>query len=164
MDSRWQLSRHRYAHPASKHRLSFNYTIAGHRLTRHSGQGKALMDYGNTVAHPVESLPLGQSTNALYNQPLGRPTVPSTPAPTICSCYRRFHYQDGVGPFFGLLSLTLLILVLAALLAGITLAIMGTDLTWLEVMLSTGPEKKKRMARAVAAVRRRGTWFLCASF
>lgn len=55
----------------------------------------------------------------------------------------------------------LVLIALCGLLAGLTLAICGLDMTWLHIMSSTGHEKSRKMARAVTAMRQQENWLLC---
>jgi hypothetical protein len=60
-----------------------------------------------------------------------------------CECYRRFHYDQHKGAFLGFLAVAFILVTFAALLAGLTLAISSLDMTWLHIMSTTGPKKRK---------------------
>lgn len=70
---------------------------------------------------------------------------PGYPPPENCECYRRYRFDESKGPFLGFLIVALTLVIIAALLAGLTLAISSLDMTWLQIMSTTGP-KRRRLA------------------
>lgn len=63
--------------------------------------------------------------------------------PENCECYRRYRFDEHKGPFLGFLAIVLTLLIIAALLAGLTLAISSLDMTWLQIMSTTGPKRRR---------------------
>ncbi|OBT64521.1 hypothetical protein VE03_05345 [Pseudogymnoascus sp. 23342-1-I1] len=60
-----------------------------------------------------------------------------------CECYRRYRFDENKGPFLGFLIIALTLVIIAALLAGLTLAISSLDMTWLQIMSTTGPKRRR---------------------
>ncbi|KAL3420205.1 DUF21 and CBS domain protein [Phlyctema vagabunda] len=73
------------------------------------------------------------------------------------------HLIDGTEPsnFFAFLGLSIIVLGLCALLAGLTLAICSLDVTWLEITSRTARSKRRTQARAILDIRRHHNWMLC---
>ncbi|OBT88723.1 hypothetical protein VE02_02364 [Pseudogymnoascus sp. 03VT05] len=86
---------------------------------------------------------------------------PGYSQPENCECYRRYRFDEHKAPFLGFLAVALTIVVIAALLAGLTLAISGLDMTWLQIMSTTGPKRQRRQAEIVSRIKRNASWFLC---
>jgi hypothetical protein len=63
-----------------------------------------------------------------------------------CECYRRYHFGTDALPFFGFATLALFILLLCALLAGLTLAVCSLDIVWLQVMSVTGNQRQRLLS------------------
>jgi hypothetical protein len=68
---------------------------------------------------------------------------PGYSQPENCECYRRYRFDEDKAPFLGFLAVALTIVVIAALLAGLTLAISSLDMTWLQIMSTTGPKRQR---------------------
>ncbi|KFY11958.1 hypothetical protein V492_04174 [Pseudogymnoascus sp. VKM F-4246] len=86
---------------------------------------------------------------------------PGYSPPENCECYRRYRFDEHQGPFLALLIVALTLVIIAALLAGLTLAISSLDMTWLQVMSTTGPKRRRHQAEIVSRIKRNGSWFLC---
>ncbi|ELR03201.1 hypothetical protein VC83_02323 [Pseudogymnoascus destructans] len=86
---------------------------------------------------------------------------PGYSQPENCECYRRYRFDEHKAPFLGFLAVALTIVVIAALLAGLTLAISSLDMTWLQIMSTTGPKWQRRQAEIVSRIKRNASWFLC---
>ncbi|PMD39201.1 hypothetical protein L207DRAFT_491161 [Hyaloscypha variabilis F] len=69
----------------------------------------------------------------------------------------RFHH----GAWVGMSILATVLLIISALLAGLTLGVCGLDSTLLQLRCITGTPRERRQARMVAGMKRRGTWMLC---
>jgi hypothetical protein len=63
--------------------------------------------------------------------------------------------------FAGFSVLVLFLVLICALLAVLTLAICGLDITWLQVLSSTGDQKQRNRALVIFWIKRHGSWFLC---
>lgn len=98
--------------------------------------------------------------------------------PENCECYRRYRFDEHQGPFLGILTVALTLVIIAALLAGLTLAISSLDMTWLQIMSTTGPKRRRCVSEAVyvvvsthllhrhqaeivSRIKRNASWFLC---
>ncbi|KFY18352.1 hypothetical protein V493_08697 [Pseudogymnoascus sp. VKM F-4281 (FW-2241)] len=81
--------------------------------------------------------------------------------PENCECYRRYRFDEHQGPFLGILTVALTLVIIAALLAGLTLAISSLDMTWLQIMSTTGPKRRRHQAEIVSRIKRNASWFLC---
>ncbi|KAE9372393.1 hypothetical protein N431DRAFT_408613 [Stipitochalara longipes BDJ] len=57
--------------------------------------------------------------------------------------------------------LATVLLILCALLAGLTLGVCGLDSTLLQLRRITGTPRERKQVRMVAGMKRRGTWMLC---
>ena len=68
---------------------------------------------------------------------------PGYSPPENCECYRRYRFDEHQAPFLGFLAFALTLVVFAALLAGLTLAISSLDMTWLQIMSTTGPKRQR---------------------
>jgi hypothetical protein len=64
-------------------------------------------------------------------------------------------------PFLGFSALALLLLLICALLAGLTLAICGLDITRLQVLSVTGDQRQRNRALVISRIKRHASWFLC---
>lgn len=81
--------------------------------------------------------------------------------PQICTCGPRHYYDDGRAVFIGYISILISMFIAAGLLVGLTLGLMTSDLTWLNIMAIAGNKKQKKQAAALVNIKQRSTWFLC---
>ncbi|KAG9244284.1 hypothetical protein BJ878DRAFT_78707 [Calycina marina] len=63
--------------------------------------------------------------------------------------------------WYGMLCVGLVVLALYGLFAGVTLAVCGPEMTWLQLRSLTGTPEERKRARIVARMRRHGSWMLC---
>jgi len=63
--------------------------------------------------------------------------------------------------WYGMLALALVLFVIYALLAGLTLALCGLEMPWLQMKCSTGNARQRKQARAVLRLAKHRTWMLC---
>ncbi|KFZ20741.1 hypothetical protein V502_03020 [Pseudogymnoascus sp. VKM F-4520 (FW-2644)] len=86
---------------------------------------------------------------------------PGYSPPENCECYRKYRFDEHKGPFLGFLTVALTLVIIAALLAGLTLAISSLDMTWLQIMSTTGSKRRRHQAEIVSRIKRNASWFLC---
>jgi len=65
------------------------------------------------------------------------------------------------GAWYGMLIAAGALLIFCSLLAGLTLAVCGLDMTWLQLRSVTGTPRERKQAQVVLKLKRRGTWMLC---
>lgn len=98
--------------------------------------GKSVLDHAAAV---LQTKPI----HAVVDPDHSYSSTSHSPSRGVCECYQRLSYERNRMSYLGLLAIAILLVVVAALTAGLTLGLSSLDMTWLNIMSTTGSEKRR---------------------
>lgn len=94
------------------------------------------MDHATAV---LETKPI----HAVVNPDRSHSWTSYSPSTGVCECYQRLSYEKNRVSYLGLLAVAIVLVVFAALTSGLTLGVSSLNMTWLNIMSTTGSEKRR---------------------